>query len=318
MNVNRGLVFWGVAFITGGLTALAIQSGIISAELAQQAWRYWPVVLIVIGIAIIAARTTFALLATLLAAVVVGGFAGSFVGGFPDGFDFGCGGETTNERNAEGAFGASATVELELNCGDLAVAMRDGSTWSVDARYAGDSEPTISSGDDSLRVASEGATFPFGNSRQDWSVTLPRGAALNLDVETNAGAGTLDLSGADFSSLDAEMNAGSLEIDLSGASVTELAVGANAGSISITADAAATITGSMEVNAGSIELCVPADAAIAITIGTDNITFGHNLDDGDLVRNGETWSSGTGPATISLAVEGNAASFTLNPEDGCS
>jgi hypothetical protein len=319
VNVNRGLVFWGIAFITAGGTALAIQTGLISDEVARDLWRYWPVVLIVIGVAVIAARTAFALIATVVAALVVGGFAGSFVAGIPDGLGVGCGGETDASKTADGSFGASATVELELNCGDLEVVAADGSAWAVDARHAEDSEPVITSGDSSLRVASEGGdVFPFGNHRQDWSVTLPRGVTLDLDVATNAGSGRLDLTGANLSAFDAEMNAGSLAIDLSGATAADVDVHANAGSVSITADASSALSGALEVNAGSIEFCVAEGAAYSITVETDNITFSHNLEESNLTRNGETWSSGSGAATITLTVQGNAASFTLNPEGGCS
>ena len=50
MHVNRGLVFWGVALVTAGAVALAIQTGAIEAESAREVWQYWPVVLIVIGV----------------------------------------------------------------------------------------------------------------------------------------------------------------------------------------------------------------------------------------------------------------------------
>ena len=49
MQVNRGFAFWGVALITAGVVALAIQAGLVTDEAASQAWRLWPVVLIVIG-----------------------------------------------------------------------------------------------------------------------------------------------------------------------------------------------------------------------------------------------------------------------------
>ncbi len=169
-------------------------------------------------------------------------------------------------RRPRAASAHAATVELELNCGELEVVAADGSAWAVDARHAGDAQPVITSGDASLRVASEGgAVFPFGNHREEWSVTLPRGVALDLDVGTNAGSGRLDLTGTDLTDFDAEMNAGSMVIDLSGASVSDLDVGANAGSLSLTADAGSTISGSLELNAGSFELCVPDGAAVAIT-----------------------------------------------------
>ena len=71
MRVNRGLVFWGVALVTAGAVALAIQSNLIAGETAREAWRLWPVVLIVIGVAVISARTPFAMVATLAAGLVV-------------------------------------------------------------------------------------------------------------------------------------------------------------------------------------------------------------------------------------------------------
>ena len=50
MQVNRGFAFWGVALITAGAVALAIQTELIPAESARQAWRLWPLVLIIIGL----------------------------------------------------------------------------------------------------------------------------------------------------------------------------------------------------------------------------------------------------------------------------
>ena len=78
----------------------------------------------------------------------------------------------------------------------------------------------------------------------------------------------------------------------------------------------AELTGSVEMNAGSLDLCVPEGIGLAITMSDDNVTFSHNLDDLGLTRQGDVWRSGTGDA-ITLSIEGNAASFTLNPEEGC-
>jgi hypothetical protein len=72
------------------------------------------------------------------------------------------------------------------------------------------------------------------------------------------------------------------------------------------------------MNAGSLELCVPESVAVAITIKDDNITFGHDLDESGLERQGDTWRSGVGTAAVTLEISGNAASLTLNPEEGCS
>lgn len=318
MQINRGLVFWGVALITAGVVALAIQGGVIDGEQARQAWRLWPVVLIVIGLTIIAARTPFALVATLIAGLAVGGLAGTLVTGWPDGMSIGCGGEADQVLSDGGTFDGAAEVDLDFDCGELAVSLADGSDWSLDARYAGDSQPTVSSSAGSLRVVAEGDSFPpFGEGRQEWDVELPRETEMDLEVDANAASSDLDLSAGQFSALGVDANAGSVVIDLAGAEVAELSVDANAGSIKLNTTVDTRIDGSIQMNAGSMDVCIPDGAAFAITLETDNITFSHNLDDSGLTRQGDTWSGGDGTAAITLRVEGNAASFTLNPDGGC-
>jgi hypothetical protein len=318
VHINRGLVFWGVALITAGAVALAIQSEVIAAESARELWRFWPVVLIVIGLAVIAARTPFALVATLAAGLVVGGMAGTLITGWPDAAGIGCGGRTDGLISEDGSFTRIADVVIELDCGDLAVSTAEGEGWRVDARHGDGAAPVISASDTSLHVATEGdGPFGFANQRQAWDVVLPTGVELALDIDANAATSRLDLAGATFTDLEIDANAGEVTLGLAGATVDGLAIDANAGSISVDADDATVLDGSVELNAGSIELCVPESAGVAITIADDNFTFSHNLDDRGLEQRGDTWTTG-GQAAITLDVDGNAASFTLNPEDGCS
>ncbi len=321
MHANRGLVFWGVALVTAGAVALAIQSNLIAADAARDAWRLWPIVLIVIGLAIISARTPFALVATLAAGLVAGGLTGTLVAGWPDGVSIGCGGETDEQITADGSFGdASAEVVLDFNCGELDLVTGGGSDWTVDARHASGAEPTITSDDRALRVRAQvgGGFIGFADGRQAWDVTLPTEVELALDIEANAASSRLDLDGADLSELSLDANAGDVDLGLGGAAVGELAINANAGSIGLTVDSDSAVAGSVEMNAGSLELCVDPDASIAITIDDDNVTFSHDLDSSGLTRQGDTWRSGEGAADVTLAVEGSAASFTYNPDGGCS
>jgi hypothetical protein len=95
----------------------------------------------------------------------------------------------------------------------------------------------------------------------------------------------------------------------------------NAGSAEIQTDAETALAGRFTMNAGSFELCVPDEAALRITVADSNFTFSHNLDDSGLTRSGETWTSDAFDGAdrfIDLRLEGNAASFTLNPDGGCS
>jgi hypothetical protein len=319
VKINRGLVFWGVALISAGAVALAIQGDVIDGDAAREMWRFWPVVLILIGLAIIAARTPFALPITLVSGLLIGGLVGTLVSGWPDALSIGCGGETDKNTSANGTFGSSASVELEFDCGDLAVAMGAGDAWDVDAGYAGDTEPEISSDAGRLRVRSEGGGFPgFSEFRQDWSLVLPRDVTLQLDVEANASSSHLDLTDGDFSNLSLDGNAGSMVLELGGATIEDLTISANAGSVSMNVDAGTSLSGSISANAGSLELCVPDGVGVAIVIEDSNITFSHNLDESGLDRSGDTWRTPGGGTVVFLNVSGNAASFTYNPEDGCS
>jgi hypothetical protein len=319
MQVNRGLVFWGVGLITAGAVALAIQSDLIAADVARDAWRFWPVVLIAIGLTVLAARTPFALVATLASGLVAGALVGTLVAGVPEGLNLGCGGEIDDRVTADGTFSGAADVNLDFNCGDLSVEPGDGGAWDVDAGFAEGAEPDISSGGDSLTVrANERDVIGFANARQDWDITLPSDVTLALDVTANAGSSDLALGGMDFSDLSVDMNAGEIDIDLSGASADELSVSANAGSVSIIVDETTAVDGSISVNAGSVDLCVADGTSVEITVNDSNFTFSHNLDDSGLDRTGDTWRTGDGPADVILEIEGNAASFTYNPTGGCS
>jgi hypothetical protein len=318
MQGNRGFAFWGVALITAGAVALAIQAQLIPADQARQAWRLWPLLLIVIGLSVIAARTPFGMVATVAAGVVAGALAGTLVAGVPEGISFGCGGEPTEAITTDGTFEERAEIELDFSCGDLVVSTAAGTDWRVTARYGIDAEPVITDAANALSVRAEDGGFPFGrDARQEWEVVLPTDTTIDLTVDANAASSHLDLADADLASVAVDSNAGSVFIGLAGASVEDLTVDGNAGSISLEADASTRVAGSIEMNAGSLELCAPEGASVSITVESDNITFSHNLDESGFTQQGNTWSSGDGDADIGLSVDGNAGSFTLNPEGGC-
>ena len=318
MQVNRGLVFWGIAFITAGVVALGVQAGALDDEAARGAWRFWPAVLIVIGFAVILARTPLALLATLLAGLVVGGLAGTLAAGWPDAAGIGCGGGASERISADGRFGEQGSVNLEFTCGDLVVSTADGPTWELDARHAPSAEPRVSTSDDGLRVTAEGGgPFGFADGRQEWTIVLPADPVLDLSVDVNAASSRLDLGGATFGEIDLAANAGDLRLLLDDTTIDELSIDANAGAITINAGPGASFDGRVELNAGSLDLCVADEAVVELTLEDDNITFSHNLDGSDLARSGDTWRRGAGDPDIALRIDGNAASFSLDPDGGC-
>lgn len=318
MQLNRGLVAWGVALVAAGAVALAIQADLIPSEPARQAWRLWPVLLVVIGLAIIASRTAFGTLAAVLAGLVAGALAGTLVAGAPEGIDVGCGGDPTESVTEQGSFATDGEVQLDFDCGELDVSTQPGTEWNVIARHGADAEPVVTADADSLQVTAEdGGFIGFTDSRQAWAVVLPADATLSVRVDANAGASRLDLESADVSTLEIDANAGEVALSLPGAEVRALTIDANAGSVSIETDASTRLGGSIEMNAGSLDLCAPDDVIVAITMEDENFTFSHNLDDRGLTRAGDTWTNGDGDAALRLNVDGNAVRFTLNPEGGC-
>lgn len=322
MNINRGLLFWGLALITAGVTALGVQQGYIDRDWVTGAWRLWPLILIAIGLSIVLARTPFSILGTILAALILGVAGGALITAGAGGFNLACGGsEPADLQTQQGSFaGDSASVSLDFNCGTLELSMTDASGWQARTGTTGGSSPELSSGSDSLTIRSPQNGFRFGEGKQRWEVTLGSATTYDLQVDINAADATYDLAGGRFSRVNVDPNAGSMRFDLSGASIDDFSLSMNAGSARIQTDADTAFTGTISMNAGSIQLCTAPDAALRIRVDA-NITFSHNLDSSGLDRSGETWtSSGFDGAdrAIDLTLEGNAASFTLNPSGGCS
>lgn len=319
MRINRGLLFWGLALITAGVTALAIQQGYIDRDLVTGAWRLWPLILIVIGLSIILARTPFAAVGTILAALLLGFGAGALVSVGPS---VSCGGDLpTDLRAQDGSFsGSSATITLDFNCGRLDVATTDGSDWEARTGATGDRDSQLSSTASSLTIRSPEGGWSWDQGRQRWEVDLGTDVTYDLDVNANAADANLDLTGGSFSNLSINPNAIGLKVVLDAASVDDFGLSMNAGSAKFQTDAETDLRGSIDMNAGSVEFCTAPGAAARFTVEA-NITFSHNLDDSGFNRSGDTWTSdGFDGADrfVDITLHGNAASFTLNPQGGCS
>jgi hypothetical protein len=316
MSVNRGFIFWGLALVTAGAVALAVQLGYIDRGTLVGAWRLWPLVLIAIGLSIILARTSVAILGTVAAALVIGFAAGAVIAVGPG--NVGCGGsEPSHLSERSGAFSQEAVVDLRFDCGTLDVAVNDDSSWTI-ASGGGDTSPDIEADATSLTVSSRSNQWWNGR-RQHWNVGLPDQWLAQLRVEANAADTNVSLGGAGFRQLTIHPNAGSVHLDLRRATVDQLDLALNAGSASIVLGRNAKIgEGTLHVNAGSIDMCVDQSLQLLITV-KPNLTFSTNLDDSGLARNGDTWSTSREAFVpdVLLTIEGNAGSFNLNPEGGC-
>lgn len=320
MRVSRGLLFWGLGFITAGAVALVVQQGIIDRETVANAWRLWPLILIAIGLSLIARRTPWALAGTAVSAVVIGAIVGGLiaVGGS---FSVACGGAApTSLTDHNGTFGSTAAVSLEMNCGTIDVSMTGGNGWVASVGTTGSAIPSVTSDSGSLHIRSADVNGWFvDRGREKWVVQLPSGTSYTASVKPNAASVRMDLSGGAFDALTIQPNAGDVRLTLDGATVTSFDMEMNAGSASITVDSGTTLSGDVQMNAGSLELCAASNVAFRIT--SSGTAYATNVNASGATRDGDTWTSAnyaTAEQRITLTVHGNAASFTLNPSGGCS
>jgi hypothetical protein len=317
MRIRRAPFFWGLLLLSLGSIPLLVRAGALDPAWFAEVWRLWPVLLIVLGLLVVLGRgrARSGLAATGLVAITLGLAAGGvlasgnlWLGGLGD-----CTSTAGAQRTTQdGTFETAATVALDLDCGAAVVTMTTAPSWTVTADHVGP-PPAIEASATSLTVRAPQA---IGPRRQDWDIALPAGQTRTIDLTANAAASTLILAGGTLDRVRADSNAADLQIDASQAVVSRLDITMNAGRARVTLGGGST-TGSLTANAGALELCVPPDVGLVLDV-TDSLTFTHDLDDNGLTRVGDDWTrSGASGQTVELRIDGNAASFTLDPEGGC-
>jgi len=326
MSIDRRFLNWGIFLVLLGGIPLAVNQNWLDRSALSDLWRLWPLLLIGAGIGLILARTPLA----AVGGVVVAGTFGVLLGGLlAGGFSLtipGCGSTGNLQRVAErtGTFEGSATVSLELDCGRLDVGAVDGSGWRVTADAADpDQAPDIETSSTrlSVRPASDGRIwiFPFtSNGAQTWQVDLPRATPIVLGVTVNAGDATFDPDGAALDSVGLTLNAGRMVLDLETTRVGRLSTTVNAGELRLSLPASGT-TGSITVNAGSVRLCATPGVGLRLD-ASGGFASSNNFGSAGLVQDGGAWVSAgyaSAKALVDLRLTGNAASFSLNPGEGC-
>lgn len=325
MHVRRGYLGWGVFLILAGAVPLAVRAGYLTQDQIGRLWNLWPLILVGIGVGLVLGRTRFDFVGGLIVAatfgLMVGGLLSIGVGTFSTGA---CGSDSGAVAfpTRDGALtGSSGSVKLQIDCGNVTVAVGAGTAWQVAGQDADGVGPDIESGDRTLNVQSrdrDGAFWVFGR-RDTWRVALPDTPRLDIDLQLNAGTATVNLGGAAIGALDLELNAGSVTVDLT--SVKELGgldFGLNAGALGLTLPNTS-MTGSIEANAGAVRLCSPPGAALKLRTG-ESIIAAYDYADNGLVQDGSTWTTpgfDTAAVRIELRTVANAGSFALNPEGGC-
>lgn len=323
MRVDSRFLGWGVFLVVLGALPLAVQQGWVSAETLSGSWRFWPLILIGIGVGLILRRTPFHFIGGLIVAATFGLLFGSLLATeVSGGVGFGC---VTNRpgtafTQATGTFAGDGNVRMVMNCGNLTVNGAAGRTWTVSGSSSDGQVPVSDAQPDRLELLPPERSWwgPFGDHRGEaWTVVLPTDPTIGLEATLNAGNASLNLSGVHLRGLSMTTNAGKTTIDLSGATVPSLSYTLNAGSARI-ALPVASMTGSATVNAGSLGLCVPSGVELRIESSS---TLGSNdFAQHGLILTGSTWTTpgyGLSSTTIDLSLTANAGSIELDPTGGC-
>ena len=324
MGINRRFLTWGVFFIVVGAVPLAVRAGALSAEEVAGWWNLWPLIVIGIGAGLVLSRTPFEVLGGLLVAAAAGVMAGAFLavgaGGLPQSV---CGNErgTAALPGQTGTFGGPASIDIQLNCGEVTVTGGTGDGWSFAGTGDLEHAPTVRGEDDALAIRSDEGTvsFPITSRREAWQVGVPTDVPFGLDIQLNAGRAEIAPGAAALRDVDVQVNFGSVVLDFADATaIGELQLQSNAGSSSVILPNLS-VTGRLQVNAGSIEFCTPAGAGLRVRTG-ESVVGSYDLAGEGLVQDGRTWETpgfASAAVRIELTTEANAGSITLNPEDGC-
>ena len=325
MRIHRGFLGWGVFLILAGSIPLAVRAGYLSADQLRNVGGLWPLVLVGIGVGLILSRTRYGFVGGLIVAATFGVIVGGLLAGSVGGIDIGCGtgrGTTAFETRQGPLTAAAASIDIDLSCGDLDVAVAPGSNWRIEGTDRDGTGPNLAADNNSLRLSTRDANRgPFGalGERETWRVTLPDAPQLDTQLKVNAGSANVNLAGATIGRFETNLNAGSTTIDLSSVrQIGSVDVEVNAGSVGLTLPNLS-LRGSIQVNAGSVKVCTAPSAGLRITTKESFIST-YDFAGAGLTKNGSTWETPgfDGAAVkIELDAQANAGSISLNEAGGC-
>ena len=320
MTVRRGLLYAGVFLAAAGGVTLLVSAGVLDATRVADALAWWPLAVIAIGVALVLRHTRAAIAGGIVGALVPGLMLGASLTAVPD-LHGPCtssetGGGTPISR--DGTFGSAARVSLDLSCGSLDVATAPGNAWSIGGTNGRNRTADVTATADRLSLSSnvDRSRWTWNTGADNWDVTLPSDTQLDVDVQVNAGEGTLDLSGARLGTLGIDLNAGAVTADLGQAALSRLDVTVNAGAATVHLPGSGDLSGDLEVNAGSLQVCVPDGTAVQLR---SQAALG-SVDTDGLVRRDDAWmtpATTTAQAHADLAVSASVGSVSITPEGAC-
>jgi hypothetical protein len=195
----------------------------------------------------------------------------------------------------------SADVDLEIPAGELMLAGGSSHLMDADFRYVDSQgkpnvEYSVSGGRGELRVTQDENRWHthFGNEDNEWNMHVANDVPLDLHLQMGAGHTNLQLNGVDVKNLDVHMGAGQLDLDLTGERKTS-------------------VDGTIEGGVGQATIRLPKDVGVHVD-ATGGIG---SVDARGLQHDGSSYTNelyGKTPTSVELTIHGGVGSIRLIEE----
>lgn len=289
--------------ISIGVLLLLNQMGWLRWDILWSLWRYWPVILILLGVEVLLGISQSRVLYLLGLLIAIAVLAGLF------GYAMLQGAQVPAERPASDTAMLSRGLEdaerglvtLRLGAGTLNLGALVDSSNLVEAKvaYAEQSRKvqehfamTNGQAEFELRGSQENFLWmPSGKMNETWQLHLTQRVPLELRIE---------------------MGAGSVQADLSDLKITQLDVNMGAGDIVLTLPAAeGTASASVKLAVG--ELTVLAPSGVGVRIRANRLLSSVNIDERRFTRSGNDWvSDNYGSAAMKVDLQITNVIGTIN------
>ncbi len=241
----RGVPLGAIILVVIGVLLLLQTTEVVPWALWLELWRFWPVILIAVGINLI-----FEKRAPLVASLVALGLIAGSVGAAYALTETDVLGSVNVSRVTEELAGANeARINVDFGAGSLTIgSLPEGSVSLMEGKFQGrDADVNISrtGGRATVTVSSEASGFFQSFRDVEWDLSLSRTPEMTIDVDGGA---------ADF------------RLDLRDLMVRDVQVSVGASSVKIVAPAAAgRVDLVVDAGAASVEIVVPDGVAARVT-----------------------------------------------------
>lgn len=304
--MNRERLLNGLLFIAAGTLLLANTMGFLPWGFWLDVARFWPVILVLIGILVILRQRVPGLLVLVMIALIVlnvtrlpleiiagsGGRRFVFPPGSEEDYRFESG---TADLSQEIEAGIESTdVTLSLGAGNIEVT--GGATNLLDASldYIGDVPQMIynRSGNKASVTLKGGLAGRRGGQSPRWLVRLNESMPVSLSIDAGAGRVNMDFSTVRLASLDMDMGAGEFRIKFG--------------------DHGSRTDVSIDTGASNIVLVVPKEVGLRVKVSS--AASGGNLSSSGLKKTNGYWVSdnyGSTKSTVEARISSAVARLTV-------